>query len=246
MEPLAGRLSQLHELCGRLAGGGGRGRQPGPRPLVARRHRRRGAFAPGSERGRSACSRKPPGRCSASAHRAPWPSASSGQRRVLGAMPARTGRPPRSSSASPRGYRRLVSAYARPGWAWFEPVLAYDNARLPEALLRAGLVLGREGPCGRWASRRSAGSPRSRRAADGHFRPVGCESFGRPMRRPSARPAAARGPGHDRGLRRPPLPRPGRPRLARRGRARLRAGSSAPMTAAWRWPTPRAANAMTG
>jgi hypothetical protein len=26
-------------------------------------------------------------------------------------------------------------------WEWFEPVMTYDNARLPEALLRAGLVL---------------------------------------------------------------------------------------------------------
>jgi glycosyltransferase involved in cell wall biosynthesis len=29
------------------------------------------------------------------------------------------------------------------GWNWFEPVLAYDNARLPEALIRAGMLLGR-------------------------------------------------------------------------------------------------------
>lgn len=28
-------------------------------------------------------------------------------------------------------------------WTWFEPVLAYDNARLPEALIRAGLELDR-------------------------------------------------------------------------------------------------------
>lgn len=27
-------------------------------------------------------------------------------------------------------------------WEWFEPVMTYDNARLPEALLRAGTVLG--------------------------------------------------------------------------------------------------------
>jgi hypothetical protein len=27
-------------------------------------------------------------------------------------------------------------------WPWFEPILTYDNARLPEALLRAGLSLG--------------------------------------------------------------------------------------------------------
>ena len=36
------------------------------------------------------------------------------------------------------------SEYAKPGWDWFEPVLAYDNARLPEALIRAGLAIGRE------------------------------------------------------------------------------------------------------
>jgi glycosyltransferase involved in cell wall biosynthesis len=32
----------------------------------------------------------------------------------------------------------------RAGWDWFEPVLAYDNARLPEALIRAGQALARE------------------------------------------------------------------------------------------------------
>src|SRR3546814_12471109 len=31
----------------------------------------------------------------------------------------------------------------RPDWAWFEAVLSYDNARLPETLLRAGKALGR-------------------------------------------------------------------------------------------------------
>src|SRR3546814_4783534 len=31
----------------------------------------------------------------------------------------------------------------RPDWAWFEAVLSYDNARLPETLLRAGTALGR-------------------------------------------------------------------------------------------------------
>ncbi len=29
-------------------------------------------------------------------------------------------------------------------WEWFEPVMTYDNARLPEALLRAGKVLGEQ------------------------------------------------------------------------------------------------------
>lgn len=32
---------------------------------------------------------------------------------------------------------------SRPEWRWFETALAYDNARLPEACLRAGLRLGR-------------------------------------------------------------------------------------------------------
>ena len=30
---------------------------------------------------------------------------------------------------------------AEPGWCWFENVMTYDNARLPEALIRAGHVL---------------------------------------------------------------------------------------------------------
>ncbi len=34
-------------------------------------------------------------------------------------------------------------ANAGPDWAWFEPVMTYDNARLPEALIRAGTVLER-------------------------------------------------------------------------------------------------------
>jgi hypothetical protein len=41
----------------------------------------------------------------------------------------------------------LVRAYeknATPGWAWFEDILTYDNARLPEALLWAGRLLGDE------------------------------------------------------------------------------------------------------
>ena len=34
---------------------------------------------------------------------------------------------------------------SRHDWDWFEPELAYDNARLPEALIRAGMVLGEAG-----------------------------------------------------------------------------------------------------
>lgn len=44
--------------------------------------------------------------------------------------------------------RHLRDAYARtrgPGWEWFEDLMTYDSARLPEALLRAGTILGDAG-----------------------------------------------------------------------------------------------------
>ena len=34
--------------------------------------------------------------------------------------------------------------YADPTWRWFEPILTYDNARLPEAMLRSGALLEEE------------------------------------------------------------------------------------------------------
>jgi glycosyltransferase involved in cell wall biosynthesis len=67
--------------------------------------------------------------------------------------------------------------YRKPGWDWFEPVLAYDNPRLPEALIRAGLAIGREDFVDRgmqtldWLIAQQS-------TADGHFRAVGSDSFG--------------------------------------------------------------------
>ena len=72
----------------------------------------------------------------------------------------------------------LLAASRRPDWAWFEVVLAYDNARLPEALLRAGAMLER-------ADFKASGLETLRWIADrqtadeGQFRAVGTESFGR-------------------------------------------------------------------
>lgn len=72
----------------------------------------------------------------------------------------------------------LLEAARRPAWSWFEIVLAYDNARLPEALLRAGRVLGRRDFLDTgletlaWIAERQT-SP------EGRFRAVGTESFGR-------------------------------------------------------------------
>lgn len=72
----------------------------------------------------------------------------------------------------------LAAAETRLGWTWFEPVLAYDNGRLPEALLRAGLFLARAdlialglATLGWLAELQTAPA--------GHFRAVGSESFGR-------------------------------------------------------------------
>ncbi|WP_336964775.1 glycosyltransferase family 4 protein [Sphingobium aquiterrae] len=77
----------------------------------------------------------------------------------------------------------LVDRARRPDWAWFEAVLAYDNARLPQALLLAGHHLGDADmlDCGfatlEWIVRQQ-------RAPEGHFRAVGTESFGRDRSRP--------------------------------------------------------------
>ncbi len=72
----------------------------------------------------------------------------------------------------------LLEKARRPEWQWFEIVLAYDNARLPQALIRAGQALGRQDliDCGLatldWIVAKQT-SP------EGRFRAVGTESFGR-------------------------------------------------------------------
>ena len=75
--------------------------------------------------------------------------------------------------------------FARQDWNWFEPSLAYDNARLPEALIRAGQALEDQSMVKlglstlEWLRERQS-SPR------GMFRPVGCKSFGRAYAPPLA------------------------------------------------------------
>ncbi|MDP1027243.1 glycosyltransferase family 4 protein [Sphingomonas sp. KR1UV-12] len=77
----------------------------------------------------------------------------------------------------------LLAEARRPEWQWFEIVLAYDNARLPEALIRAGRALDRDDlvQCGLqtldWICAQQT-SP------EGRFRAVGTESFGRPYAAP--------------------------------------------------------------
>ena len=72
----------------------------------------------------------------------------------------------------------LLAAARRPDWAWFEVVLAYDNPRLSEALIRAGSALDR----GEWVAE-GLDTLRwivaQQTAPQGHFRPVGSDSLGR-------------------------------------------------------------------
>jgi glycosyltransferase involved in cell wall biosynthesis len=71
----------------------------------------------------------------------------------------------------------LRAQYSRPDWNWFEPVLAYDNARLPEALMRAGrrfddAVMQAEGLATlAWLDGMQTND-------EGQFRAVGTDSFG--------------------------------------------------------------------
>ncbi len=83
----------------------------------------------------------------------------------------------------PDEHLALLDEVRRPEWEWFEIVLAYDNARLPEAMLRAGVTLGRDDliACGiatlDWILSKQT-------APDGVFRAVGSESFGREYAEP--------------------------------------------------------------
>jgi glycosyltransferase involved in cell wall biosynthesis len=78
-----------------------------------------------------------------------------------------------------------LATYATPDWTWFEQSLAYDNARLPEALLCAGRALDRKD----WIEQGLAALAwlnGVQRSPSGHFRPVGTESFGVQQVTPSA------------------------------------------------------------
>ncbi|MFA7601730.1 MAG: glycosyltransferase family 4 protein [Novosphingobium sp.] len=73
---------------------------------------------------------------------------------------------------------KLLASMRRPGWTWFESVVGYDNPRLSQALIECGRWLGRADwvEAGlvnlRWMLARQCG-------ANGVFRPVGSDSFGR-------------------------------------------------------------------
>jgi len=66
----------------------------------------------------------------------------------------------------------------RPGWTWFEEVVSYDNARLPQALIAAGQQAGRQ----EWATHGIEALDwlcQAQTAEAGHFRPIGSAGFWR-------------------------------------------------------------------
>lgn len=73
--------------------------------------------------------------------------------------------------------QRLLKKARRPTWSWFEAVLGYDNPRLSQAMIEAGLALHNQ--CFvddgletlKWITQQQT-------AAKGHFRPIGSQSFG--------------------------------------------------------------------
>ncbi|MCW0199051.1 glycosyltransferase family 4 protein [Sphingopyxis sp.] len=86
----------------------------------------------------------------------------------------------RARSLLERGAATLQTLWDGTGtaeWPWLEPTLAYDNARLPEALIRAGYALG----CDEWERtglRALEWLCDRQTATGGHFRPVGSNGFG--------------------------------------------------------------------
>jgi hypothetical protein len=83
---------------------------------------------------------------------------------------------------------RLMACLASvetPDWVWFEEGLAYDNARIPQALILAGIAtktpeyLDAGLRSLRWLMRQQT-------TTAGHFRPVGTAGFGEQRQRPRA------------------------------------------------------------
>jgi hypothetical protein len=78
-----------------------------------------------------------------------------------------------------------LAAVETPDWVWFEEGLAYDNARLSQALMLTGMAT--QTPAYVDAGLRSLRWLMSRQTApEGHFRPVGTAGFGEVRQHPRA------------------------------------------------------------
>jgi hypothetical protein len=79
----------------------------------------------------------------------------------------------------------LFSATETKDWIWFEDLLAYDNARLPQALIQTGLST-QTRPYVEVGLRSLRWLMSLQTASSGCFRPVGTTSFGRLRQKPAA------------------------------------------------------------
>jgi len=77
----------------------------------------------------------------------------------------------------------LISATETKDWIWFEDVLAYDNARLPQALIQTGLTT-HTPPYVNEGLRSLRWLMSLQTTSSGNFRPVGTKSFGRLRQKP--------------------------------------------------------------
>src|SRR4030088_1930611 len=76
--------------------------------------------------------------------------------------------------------RRLLDMYEsirRPDWKWFENVLAYGNARLPQAMLLVGSACGNERMLAAGLESLAWLMETQRCQANGHFVPIGSQGF---------------------------------------------------------------------
>jgi glycosyltransferase involved in cell wall biosynthesis len=79
----------------------------------------------------------------------------------------------------------LFSTNQTKDWTWFEDLLAYDNARLPQALIETGLTTQTQ-PYIEVGLRSLRWLNALQTTSSGYFRPVGTKSFGRHRQKPEA------------------------------------------------------------
>ena len=79
----------------------------------------------------------------------------------------------------------LISVTETKDWIWFEDLLAYDNARLPQALIQTGLTT-HTPPYVEVGLRSLRWLNSLQTTSSGYFRPVGTKSFGRLRQKPEA------------------------------------------------------------
>ena len=175
--PDARTVSQLHELRSALARRHGFRGQPRTHALGAGRMRAQRCQPHRGGAGRPRCSPRRRRRWSTFDRRAPGPSRCSDWTPRVGVAEA-------TAVAVELRHRlaaelmRLLSSVETQEWVWFEEELAYDNARLPQALIVTGMSTEHAGLCRCRPAIPALAHDGCRPPKTGLFRPVGSESFG--------------------------------------------------------------------